>query len=72
MVRGRRHRTGARHDYPRSLSHSRRGDLNPVSATPRPTSKRPLPQGRRHGVTDHKQKHHLVLVTETIREDSPA
>ena len=72
MVLGGRHQTGARHDDSRSVSHPRRSDSNPVSSTPRPTSERPLPQRRRYWVYDHKQEHHLVLVTERVRKNSPA
>ena len=72
MVLGGRQRTGACHDDSRSVSHPRRSDSNPVSSTLCPTNERPLPQRRRYWVHDHKQEHHLVLVTETVRKNSPA
>ena len=58
----RRHRTGACHGDPQSLSHSRCGDLNPVSATPHSASRRSLSQRRRNRCSHDKQEHHLVLV----------
>ena len=53
VVPRRRHRTGAHPHDSGSLSYSQCSDSNAVSATPRPTSQRPLPQGRRYGITDH-------------------
>ena len=54
------------------LPYSRCGDSDFVSTTPRTTSKRSLPQGRRYRFVDHEQSHHTFLVTETLHEDSPA
>ena len=72
VVPRRRHQTGARHHDSRGLSYSRSIDENLVSATPRPTSQRPLPERRRYGIADHEQKHYSVLVSALIHEDSPA
>ena len=58
MVPRRRRRTGPRPDYTGGLPYSGCGDSDFVPTTPRTTSQRSLPQGRRYRIVDHEQGHH--------------